>query len=374
MRSDVLGLGLLALGAVLCGAGLPGAAALSEARAEPAQAAVPAAQMTGATAQVTGATAQVTTATAPAVSGPTCKLKGTAPVTKNARLYDAPSGGRTIANFTGALVPMTLSAIPADPASGRARLSTTDGSPALRIDGYVAPADVAVFTTRDIPVISGHIWISSAQKVKLVAATGDSLRAELAISGSERQTARASAPCDAFALQRGVPMKMEVPGNARGYLMKTSTIELYDRPNGDVIFTLRMIEGTAQLFWSTEAKSGFVHLMSRGDLTIDAWGKLKDLEPLKKGEMMDQYIPPTTAVAGAQLALDKPPPIVKATRSVPVRARRDEKEKPIGEIEAGAEIYLLETVAGWTNVLPKALGMTPPDEGGFWIPAAETPK
>ncbi|WP_437836794.1 hypothetical protein [Sorangium sp. So ce1153] len=361
MRSDVLGLGLLALGAVLCGAGLPGVPAISEASAEPAQVAVSAAQVTGAAAQA-------------AVSGPTCKLKGTAPVPKGARLYDAPSGGRTLASFTGALVPMTLSAIPADPASSRARLSTSEGSPALRIDGYVAPSDVAVFTTRDIPVIAGHVWISSAQRVKLVAATGDSLRAELSISGTEGQTAKGSASCDAFALQRGVPVRMEVPGSARGYLMKTSTIELFDRAGGDVIFTLKMLEGTAQLFWSTEAKDGFVHLMSRGDLTIDAWARLKDLEPLKKGEMMDQYIPPTTAVAGAQLALDKAPPIVKATKAIPVRARRDEKEKPVGEIEAGAEIYLLETVAGWTNVLPKALGMTPPDEGGFWIPAAETPK
>ncbi|WP_437318641.1 hypothetical protein [Sorangium sp. So ce385] len=367
MRSDVLGLGLLALGGVLCGAGLPGAPAVSEARAEPAQVAVSAAQATGAAVQAAGAAA-------PAVTGPACKLKGTAPVSKGAKLYDAPSGGRTVANFTGALVPMTLSAIPADPPSGRARLSTSDSGPALRIDGYVAPSDIAVYTTRDVPVIQGHIWISSAQKVKLVAATGDSLRAELSISGSEGQTARASASCDAFSLQRSVPAKMEVPGSARGYLMKTSTIELFDRPNGDVIFTLKMLEGTAQLFWSTEAKNGFVHLMSRGDLTIDAWGRLKDLEALKKGEMMDQYIPPTTAVAGAQLALDKAPPIVKATRSIPVRARRDEKEKPVGEIEAGAEIYLLETVAGWTNVLPKALGMTPPDEGGFWIPASETPK
>lgn len=357
MRFNVVGLGLLAFGAVLAGAGLAATPPVTEAKAQPAPAPAPA-----------------PTPAAPAVSGPGCKVRGTAPVRKGAQLYDAVSGGRTIATFTGALVPMTMTAIPADPASGRARLSTSDGSPALRIDGYVAPADIQVFTTRDIPVINGHIWISSAQKVKLVAATGDSLRAELSISGSEGQTAKATAPCDAFALQRGTPVKMEVPGSARGYLMKTSTIELYDRPNGDVIFLLRMLEGTAQLFWSTEAKSGFVHLMSRGDLTIDAWARLKDLEPLKKGEIMDQYIPPTTAVSGAQLALDKPPPIVKASKSVPVRARRDEKEKPIGEIEAGAEVYLLETVAGWTNVLPKALGMTPPDEGGFWIPSSEAPK
>jgi hypothetical protein len=90
--------------------------------------------------------------------------------------------------------------------------------------------------------------------------------------------------------------------------------------------------------------------------------------------MRDQYIPPTTAVAGAQLALDKAPPIVKATKDIPVRARRDDKEKPIGVLESGAEVYLMETIAGWTNLLPKSLGMTPPDDGGFWIPSAEAPK
>ena len=116
MRSDVLGLGLLALGGVLC-AGLPGTPAVSEAKAEPAQVVVSAAQVTGAAAQATATAAQ-------AVSGPTCKLKGTAPVPKGARLHDAPSGGRTVASFTGALVPMTLSAIPADPAAGRARRSS----------------------------------------------------------------------------------------------------------------------------------------------------------------------------------------------------------------------------------------------------------
>lgn len=309
-----------------------------------------------------------------AVTGPGCKVKGTAPLTKGMQLFDAITGGRAIASFTGALVPMTLSEIPTDPKAARARLTTTDGTPALRLDGYVSASDLPLYTGRDIPVVSSHVWISSAQKVKLAAATGDGLRVELTIAGAQGQVARATAPCDAFTLQRGTPTRMDIDGHARGYMMKKSSIDLYEAPNGDAIYTLSMMEGTAQLFWSTEARAGFVHVMSRGDITIDAWARWRDLEALKKGEMMDQYIPPTTAFAGVQLALEKPPPIVKATKDIPVRARRDDKEKPIGAIETGAEIYVMETVAGWTNVLPKTLGMTPPDDGGFWIPAAEAPK
>src|SRR5690606_17327071 len=101
------------------------------------------------------------------------------------------------------------------------------------------------------------------------------------------------------------PVQMDIAGNARGYLMKRSSIDLYGEPKaGDVIFSLKMIEGSAQLFWSTESRGGFVHVVSRGDITVDAWAKWSDLEALKKGEMRDQYIPPSTSVQGAQLALD----------------------------------------------------------------------
>jgi hypothetical protein len=89
--------------------------------------------------------------------------------------------------------------------------------------------------------------------------------------------------------------------------------------------------------------------------------------------MMDQYIPPTTQVQGAQLALDKPPRLVQATKEIPVRSRRDDKERPIGAVEVGAQIYVMETMLGWSNVLPRNLAVMPPDDGGFWIPSAEVP-
>lgn len=308
------------------------------------------------------------------VAGPACTLRGTFPVPKGTTIHDAASGGRAVALFTGAQQALTLSDLPADPATGRARVATSLGSASLRVDGWVSPASVAVFTTRDLPIAPGHVWIADAQRVRLVAAAGSALTAEIAVPGTSGQTARAAAGCDAFGLQPGTPTPMSVPSDGRGYLTRGGVIELFGAPAGAVIFTLRGMEGTAQLFWSNERRSGFVRVNARGALVIDAWARARDLEPLKKGEMMDQFLPATTSVAAATLKLDGEPRLVKMTRDVPLRARRDDKERPIGVIEAGAEIFVLETLLGWTNVLPTNLGLMPADDGGFWIPAADALK
>lgn len=308
-----------------------------------------------------------------AAAGSQCVLKGTHPVAKGTQLFDAASGGRAIASFTGAFVPLQLSDLPADPTVGRARLSTSTGSGSFRIDGFVSPSSIHVFTAKDVPIAAGHVWISSAQKVKLVRAAPGALTAELAVAGSQ-QAVRGAAGCDAFTLTRGTPTAMDTPGNGRGWLTKGTSIELFDDAGGTAIFTLKMMEGTSQLFWSTESKSGFIHIKSRADITVDAWARTRDLEALKRGEMMDQFIPSTTTVAGAQLSFDTPPKLVTATKEIPIRLKREDKDKPIGAIEIGAEVYLIETINGWTNVLPKALGLTPPDESGFWIPSADAPK
>jgi hypothetical protein len=307
------------------------------------------------------------------VTGPTCSLSGTEPVGKGLQIFDAPSGGRVIGSFSGTFVALRLSDFPADPGGGRARVSTSVGSGSVRLDGWVAPATIPVYTARDLPVMSGHVWISIAQKIKLVQAAAGSLTGEITILGTSGQTARASGSCDAFTLQRGTPSAMEVPGNGRGYLMKTTSLDLFDDANGSAVFALKMSEGSGQLFWSTESRAGFVHLRSRSDLTLDAWARMRDLEPLKKGEMMDQFVPPTSAISGAQLALDPPPRVVTATREIPIRIKRDAKDTPVGAIEVGAEVYVLETITGWSNILPKSLSLSPPDDGGFWIPSSEVP-
>jgi hypothetical protein len=269
---------------------------------------------------------------------------------------------------------MALSDIPADPSALRARLATSAGAPALRIEGYAPATAVPLWSARDIPLAPGHVWIASAQRLALVAAAQGTITVEMSVAGSNRQSVRATAACDAFALGRGTPVPMAVPGNGRGYLTKAQTVEILDSPNGKSVFSLALFEGVQKLFWSTETSGAFVHVTYRSDLAIDGWARMAELDPLKKGEMMDQYVPPETQVAGAKLLSDDPPRIATASREIPIRARRDEKDRPIGLVEAGAEIYILETVAGWTNVLPTKLYVVPPEDGGFWIPSNETPR
>src|SRR5262249_9144625 len=150
-----------------------------------------------------------------------------------------------------------------------------------------------------------------------------------------------------------------VPGFGRGYQMNATSLELYGEAGGSSIFTLNMADSSDRLFWSTETQSGFVHLLYRADIVLDAWAKAGALNALKKGEMMDQAIPGQSMITGATLALDKPPPLRTAAKTITIRARRDEKESAIGVIEAGAEFYVTETMLGWSNILPKHLGMTP---------------
>jgi len=308
------------------------------------------------------------------VTGPGCMIKGTYPPAKNTKVFDQTTGGDVIATLSGSYLPMTMLEIPFDPSTFRARLATSTGTGNVRIEGFVSVADWPLFTAQDISVQGASIWISASQKVKVVRASANSITVEMAVGGTLQQTVRATAPCDAFSLAKGKPQPLEFPKQGRSYMTKKQKVDLYEEPNGKVVFTLNMMDGTGQLFWGEKVRQGFVHVISRNDLTIDAWVPLKDLEPLKKGEMMDQYIPPVTQIAGATLTFDKPPQLAKATVSIPIRAKRDENAKPVGMIEVGAEFYILESVTNWTNIMPKHLGVLPPDDGGFWIPSSEVPK
>lgn len=310
---------------------------------------------------------------APAGAGAACVLEGTAPVKRDTQLHSAATGGEVIGKFTGALLPMKMNEIPAA-TTGRARLVTSSGGPSLRIEGWVSPTAVPTYTKRDVAVVPGHIWVAKGQRVALKKSTPNKLFVSLNVAGSRSQVVQVSDSCDAFALSPTPSPAQEVEGNARGYMMKRSDIDLYDRPGGDIIFSMQMIEGAGLLFWSTKSKAGFVNVKARGDLVIDAWAKWGDLDALRKGEMMDRLIPAVRKITGAKLGIDDPPPIVKATEALAVRAKRDAAAKPIGAVEVGAEVYMMETIAGWTNVLPRHLGITPPDGGGFWVPAVEAPK
>ncbi|MCS6901775.1 MAG: hypothetical protein RMJ98_18640 [Myxococcales bacterium] len=296
-----------------------------------------------------------------------CTLKGAQPLPRGQQLLDAPQGSRSLGQFTGAVAPLTAT-LPVE-MSSRAKVSTSASKPTVRIDGWMPASLLPIHTARDVPVLQGNLWLASGYRVQPVKATGSQLTAELTVQGSQDRKIRGTASCDAFSLDRTRPTPLDIPGNARGYLTKGTSFTLFDSPNGTEILEMTMVDGASQLFWSTESKGAFVHVISRGDLVIDAWIRLRELSPLKKGEMMDQYIPPTSQFAGAQLKLEQDPKLHTASREIPIRLRPDEKEKPIGVVEKGAEIYEVGSTPKWINVLPRDLYITPPSDAGYWIPS-----
>lgn len=294
-----------------------------------------------------------------------CTLRGVAPTSKGQPIFDAAKGGRLLGQFSGAIGPVSAT-LPID-LTGRAKITTSANKPTVRIQGWTPTSAFSIYTARDVPVLAGSLWLAAGYKITPIKIVGDQLTAELTIQVSQDRKIQGSAACDSFSLERVKPIPQDIPGNARGYLTKGTSFTLFDGPNGTEILNLALAEGASQLFWSTQSRGAFVHVLSRGDIVVDAWVRLRELSPLKKGEMMDQQIPPSTQVAGAQLKLSKEPRNHSATKEIPIRLHPDTKEPVIGVIEMGAEFLEVGSTPKWLNILPKELHVTPPSDSGFWI-------
>src|SRR5690606_12100968 len=118
--------------------------------------------------------------------------------------------------------------------------------------------------------------------------------------------------------------------NARNYQMREATLDLYDRPGGDVVFTLRMAGEARKVFWSTEARGGYVRVVSRGDVTIDAWARAGALSYLRHGELFDLSAIAPKALEEPRLALQDPPDVLTAISEMPIHARPENSQNAIG--------------------------------------------
>jgi len=302
-----------------------------------------------------------------APSAPRCSLRGEQPIAKGTALYDAPTGGRAIARFTGARAPLTLTGLPADPTTGeRAAVRTSATGGAVRLEGYVDPSVIAVFTTRDLVVEPGHLWITGSQKVRVLRAASTELRVERTLLGTDQQTVTTTAPCDAFALAPPPPVGRDAPARARGHSTRGQSLALLDKPGGTPFFSMRLVDGTAQVFWTTELRGGYAHIESRFDVAIDGWAALKDLEPIRPAEVMTRSTPPVASMVGAQITLPEPPPVRRVVRESPLFAAR-EGERAIGVVESGAEVFVVSESNGWGEILPASLYVEAPETDGFWV-------
>ncbi len=297
-----------------------------------------------------------------------CKVSGLAPFAKGVQIFDAATGGKVIATFSGVLTPATMTEIPLGDVVERVRISTSQGTAGFRIDGWVAPKDVPLYSSRPLPVIGESVAIADQQVLRFVGASAQGVRVEHVIAGTRDQVLATTVPCDALAL--GPVATTPPPQVGKPYRMKvkvSSQLDLYSSPGGPLVFTMNMMDGVTLLLWNLETQRGYYHVRSVTDVIIDAWVKPRGLEPLRPGELTDPYETPLPK--GALIGLNDPQPqVVRARRDVPIRVDHEQEAQIVGAVETGAEVYLIANIEGWAHVMPKALTVKAPEGGGFWVP------
>jgi hypothetical protein len=315
-------------------------------------------------ARAEGTASTASNPSAPAGPSFACEVKGTPLMAKGASLWANAQASSLVGSFAGQPIGIVATSFSS---AGKVKIRTSGG---VRIDGFVDAKDLPLYTSADVAVVAGHVWIAPGQRVSFTAAPSG-LTIEAPPTGPLSQALRASSPCSSLSLDKRQRAAWDVPGFGRGYLPRRESLELRDQPGGAVIQTLHLAQPGAMLLWSTETRDGYVHVEYHEDLVLDAWVAASDLGALKVGETMDRLAPPSTTTGSARLVLAGQPVMVRAQKDVPLRLSTKDAAQPIGFIEAGGEVYVTETVLGWSAVLPRALNILPPDGHSFWVPAGE---
>jgi hypothetical protein len=301
-----------------------------------------------------------------------CTVQGNPQMPKDLEIYAAERTGGAIARFSGGTSALTVTEFPTG-GSGRARVETGTGTGSFRIGGYIDVTKIPVYTARQVTVKAGHLWIGKHRKVSVLGASGSNLRVRKSLSTPISQSFTTTAACASFTLEERTPPGWEVPGHARGYVVKKDQVELYDDAStGSLVTTLQRAAGSEGiLLWSRERKGGWVRVEYHGEIVIDAWARATDLKALPPGETMDEVKGPVVRRNPPRLALSEQPQVVRTSKEVPLRDAAGDGSTVIGRIEADTETYVLDTVAGWASVLPKSLHVAPVSDGQFWVKASE---
>jgi len=330
----------------------------------PPRAAAPSTSARTVAAPAAATVARAAASTAPSEPSVRCSLAGHAAFPMNTVIQSAE--GRSLARFSGGTATVSVSDLTLA-TSPRARLETGAPRGAFRLRGFVDATKLPLFTKEAVAISAGHLWIGDHRPVTIAGVSSDKLKIQRIAAPPLQQTFTAWTSCPALSLDAGTPVGWSPPGEARGFALRGGGLELFDAPQGISVGVVHKApESSVVLFFSTEQSGGFVHVERHGDIVVNAWAKASELSALPRGETMDQLATLPNARGPARLALASEPRVVRTTREVPLRASAKDTDAPIGVIGADTETYVLDLMAGWVSVLPKAMDVMPAEGGQFW--------
>ncbi len=306
-------------------------------------------------------------------SGADCSVSGKGVVEKGVLIYNADKDGTPIAGFATQEVFLTVSDFPADPGAGRAKVKTGKGSGSIRIEGFIDPTKIPLAAKQDVTVVAEHVWIGRGEAVKLKGASPGKLHVQTTITATQ-QTLKGKATCSQLAVGPVKTDEFELPKDAKKWVLKSTSLDLFSESGGgSSVFTIEVPNaGAGVLLYSTEMKGPWVRVQHKGSLTVDAWAKMGDLKPFPKGEMLDALSTNSmVSISPAKLKVEGSTKLVMVDKDVPLRLTANDGVKAIGVIESGAEVVVVDTVAGWSRIYPKGLEIIPPDGKDFWAKAKD---
>jgi hypothetical protein len=293
-----------------------------------------------------------------------CSLSGRAPFPPNTVIQNAQ--GKAIARLSGADVTVSVSQLTLA-ARPRARVVTGTPRESFRVRGLIDAANLPVVPTAALPVRPGHLWIGERRVVSIQKVERDRLTVQREAMKPLQGTFTAVTTCGALSLDPGTPPGWSPPGSARGYMQRQLSLELYDAPGGASVGVLKKApDQDAVLFFSTEERGGYVHVERHADIIVDAWVRTYDVSALPRGETMDQLATAAPQRSAARLAVPGEPRVAKTQREISLRASAQDSAAVIGSIAPDTDIYLVDVMAGWVSVLPRALDVMPAEGGSFW--------
>lgn len=306
---------------------------------------------------------------AEAASG--CVLSGTAVPALDLQLTNAE--GQPLARFGGVPVALSLSQFPGKP-DGKVHVATT-GEGRLRLDGFVPIRSMPLYLTQDVPLIARHIKALKGTSVEYLGLSGNQIRVTIKTKAALNETFNTTVSCDALTLE--APAKAEhwsPPGHARGYLMKQPVLPLFDKPGADAkpVTSIHLSpDARGILFFGDRREGDYIHVLYHQDVAIDGWIPAKELEILPRGEVMDQSVSKYVAPSDKKLQLRTEGHPQRAPTNLSLYGKADPKQLPIGHVMKDTELYVLDVVVGWANVLPKQLDVVPVGDRHFWVRASE---
>ncbi|HYP87223.1 MAG TPA: hypothetical protein VEQ59_03705 [Polyangiaceae bacterium] len=289
-----------------------------------------------------------------------CGQRGHVTFDATTTLVDA--DGHPLARFSGGESAVTFVAPPAE-GSELAKIETGTGRGSFRLSGFVKASELRIYTTSNVPIVSGHVWFGVGTRVVVAGRSEGKVRLEKQLTTPFNQRFSATADCAALSFAPPTPPPFSPPGAARVFLMKGDALELFGSmpPTGAALLTLQrspQVDGVR--FYSSEQRGGFVHVQFQGEVSVDAWARAEQLTPLPRGETIDPPQSSFTFSSPPQLQLPTPPPrTVKSHRDLPLRSAPKDGEPPLGVVEQDTDVLVMETSAGWAKVLPKSLHVLP---------------